>query len=492
MTEPRPWSLVLPSCEPTPVEVAHLPWDRVRRALAAIESGAVANATEGRRVGHVWLRAPHLAPEGWMRAAIEGCVDDVLRLADQVHRGEVRAEAGPFTHVLQVGIGGSALGPQLLVDAVRGRRLPVRVVDTLDPDGLADALRWVGDALRTTLVVVVTKSGTTIETLGGLDVLAGALREAGVDPGRHLVGVTMPDSPLHARARREGWLAVFPQWEWVGGRFASTSAAGLFPLALSGGDVRALLAGAAAMDAWTRSALDSPALQLAGLWWRAAQDGRNQVALVPYAERLVFLPRFVQQLIMESLGKPVAGRLGLVIYGHKGSTDQHAILQHLQEGPDEALTVLVQVLGTDGESQVPGGARAGDELQALLLGSRRALQSAGRPVAVLTVPKLDAYVIGGLVACFEGVVAALGELSGLNAFDQPGVEAGKRASREVIAARDRLMDRLSDVPRTAAELVDGLHVDPVEIAWLLDRAAATGRAEATGEGGERRWRTPRG
>lgn len=486
----RPWALDHGTSAVAQEALAALPWARVAAGLKAIEDGGIGNPSEGRRVGHTWLRAPSLAPGAEEADAIRGAVREALRLASEVRAGTVRAAAGPFTRVVHIGIGGSALGPQLLVDAVGGGGLPVHVVDTIDPDGLQRVLLALGDALVTTLVLVVSKSGGTVETMGGLDVISGALVAAGCAPARHLVAVTMSGSSLHQRAGREGWLAVLPLWDWVGGRFAATSVAGLLPLALSGGDVPALLAGAAAMDAWGRERPgEDPASVLAALWWVGGrQHGRTHMALLPYADRLAHLARFAQQLVMESLGKPVVGgHEGIVVFGHKGSTDQHAILQHLQEGPDDTLTVLLQVLAGSHEGEVPAGVAAGDQLQAMLLGTRRALSSAGRSVVVLTVPRVDAYVVGGLVAWIERAVSTYALLAGLNAYDQPGVEGGKLASKAILKAREALLARLGAGAATAPTLGEGLDLDALELGWLLDRLVATGCVQSEGEGSGRRY-----
>ncbi len=487
-----PWAMELPDMEGGHSAEAEAIVTRVREALAAVDAGAVANVTEGRRVGHTWLRAPSLAPRAADGEAIVAAVDAVEAFARDVLSGAIQPPAGPYRAVIHLGIGGSALGPQLLVEVARGNGLPVHVLDTIDPDVFARLLDVLGEDLARVLVLVVSKSGATAETVGCLELLERAMRAKGLRPGDHLVAVTVAGTTLDQRAVDEGWVARFPLWSWVGGRFAATSAVGLLPLALSGGDMRALLAGAAAMDTWARERPETDAgVQLALSWYLQAQQGRRHMAVIPYADRLVTFGRMVQQLVMESLGKPIVDdasrREGLVVYGHKGSSDQHAILQHLQEGPDETVTWLLDALATPAEDALDGGRDAGDLQQALLLGTRRALRDAGRPVGVVVVERLDAFVVGGLIAWVERAVGAYAALVGVRAYDQPGVEAGKVAARLLVEARQRVLAGLGSTPQTLSSLAADLGLDRSEVRLLLRRLERTGRARRAEVDGDEAW-----
>jgi glucose-6-phosphate isomerase len=494
----RPWIVDGTLARVRPDALDALPWARVFAEMEALEAGAVANPDEGRRVGHYWLRAPELAPTMGEARVIGETIEAVRAFADAVRQGSERApDLEPFTDVIHVGIGGSALGPALLVDALaapeadRGRPgddrgLRFHLVDNVDPDGVARVLAGVGERLRHTLVVVVSKSGGTVETAAGLELVKHAMVRRGLDPGGHLVAVTQAGSALEQRARSERWRRTFPLWDWVGGRTSVTSAVGLLPAGLVGVDTSALLAGAAEMDVWTRTPdwRDNPSALLAGLW-HALGGGRGARAMVvlPYQDRLLLLARYLQQLVMESIGKQhdrggAVVAQGLTVYGNKGSTDQHAFVQQLRDGTDDTFVTFVQVLDDGAGSSRPtvDGASAGDLLQGFLLGTRRALAEGGRPSITLTVPTVDARVLGGMIAMFERAVGLYASLIDVNAYHQPGVEAGKKAAAATLTLQKRLVALLPVLPTTAEALAARLEADPVEVFYLLERLAQTGRA----------------
>src|SRR5262245_19082698 len=186
-------------------------------AMDALERGAVANPDEKRMVGHYWLRAPDLAPTKEIAAEIRKTVADVRAFAAGVHAGTVRPPAAPrFTRVLSIGIGGSALGPQFVADALGDSardRMGVAFIDNTDPEGIDRVLRGLGGRLGETLCVVTSKSGGTPETRNGMLLVAEAYRAAGLPFGRHAVAVTMAGSQMDRTA--EGWLARFPMVDWI-------------------------------------------------------------------------------------------------------------------------------------------------------------------------------------------------------------------------------------------------------------------------------------
>ena len=425
-------------------------------AMAELERGAIANPDEQRMVGHYWLRAPGLAPSPEIAQAIETTLARVEAFAADVHRGAVRPPGGArFTDLLSIGIGGSALGPMFVHDALgdpKRDRLGVHFFDNTDPDGMQRVRDGLGARLASTLVVVISKSGGTPETRNGMLVANAAFREAGLDFARHAVAITGEGSQLDRVAQQESWLARFPMWDWVGGRTSETSAVGLLPAALQGLDVRALLRGAAACDAVTRRAdtRSNPAALLAGAWyWGTGGAGRKDMVILPYKDRLLLLSRYLQQLVMESLGKrlDLAGRevaQGIAVYGNKGSTDQHAYVQQLRDGVDNFYAVFIQVLASGGAAiEVEPGTLAGDYLQGLLLGTRHALHESGRESVLVTVERADAFSIGVLIALFERAVGFYGSLVNVNAYHQPGVEAGKKAAAGVLALQRKLLARLA-------------------------------------------------
>ncbi len=458
--------------------------------MTALEKGAIANPDEKRMVGHYWLRAPELAPSGELAAAIRGMQERALGFAARVHEGQVvPARSKSFRRLLVIGIGGSALGPQLLADALGGDadRLRPHFLDNTDPDGLDRVLLGLGDALAETLVVVISKSGGTAETRNGLAETAAAYAAHGLELAPHAVAVTQEGSALDRQARERGFLERFPMWDWVGGRTSVTSAVGLVPAALQGIDVRALLGGAAAMDAVTRRSQTraNPAALLA-LAWHVAGEGRGSKAMVvlPYKDRLLLLSRYLQQLVMESLGKEkdLAGRVvhqGLTVYGNKGSTDQHAFVQQLRDGRPDFFVTFVRVLRDRDRAspEVEPGVTSGDFLDGFLLGTRRALGESGRPTLTLTLPDVSARSLGALIALYERTVGLYASLIGINAYHQPGVEAGKKAAAGVLELQKRVLAALSarGAEGASAEQLAALAGAPDEaetVFLILERLAA--------------------
>jgi glucose-6-phosphate isomerase len=441
-------------------------------AMRALEAGALANPDEGRQVGHYWLRAPQLAPAPEPRAALEATLARVSAL-----------ERDPLDDLLIVGIGGSALGPQLAVDCLRepGDLPRAHFLDNTDPDGF----RRVLDPLdpRRTRVLVVSKSGGTVETHNGMLAARARWAAAGVPFPPHAIAITGEGSALDRLAREEGWAMRFPMWDWVGGRTSLTGPVGTVPLALLGHDVPAFLAGAAAMDRDTRRPFaENPAALLAATWFHwGGGAGRRALVVEPYRDRFALLARYLQQLVMESIGKALdrqgrAVHQGLSVYGNKGSTDQHAFVQQLRDGTDDALVHFVETLDPGGRAPGADGADAADHLLGFLHGTRRALREAGRPSVLLTVPDAGARSLGALVALFERAVGIYAELVDVNAYHQPGVEAGKRAARDFLGALTRLAAALSDAPESAQEIAARAGLE-ARMGWrLLHHLAATGRA----------------
>jgi len=416
-------------------------------AMDALEKGAIANPDEGRRVGHYWLRDPQLAPEPELAQAIAKTVDRVEVFGADVHRGSAAAQAGPFTDLLVIGIGGSALGPQFIRHALGGPKadkLEVHFLDNTDPDGFDLALATIGDRLPTTLVVVISKSGGTVETRNCMLETQAAFERAGLDFASQAVAVTGEDSKLDRLAREQGWLERFPMWDWVGGRTSVTGPVGLLPAALQGLPIRELLEGARQMDVLTRrhDLAANPAALLALSWLHATNGkGERDMVVLPYKDRLLLFSRYLQQLLMESLGKErdLEGNIvnqGIAVYGNKGSTDQHAYVQQLREGAPNFFATFIEVLedrsGDAPAIEVEEAVTSGDYLQGFLLGTRDALTEKSRLSITLTAARVDAANVGRLIALYERAVGLYASLVNINAYDQPGVEAGKKAAGSAI------------------------------------------------------------
>jgi glucose-6-phosphate isomerase len=466
------------------------PMSRALAAMDRLEQGAVANVDENRQVGHYWLRAPELAPDPATRGAIEQTVTAVTAFADNVHAGRVKPQREEaFYIVLVVGIGGSALGPQFVSDALGTTDDPiiVRFLDNTDPDGIDRTLAELDEALAQTLTVVVSKSGGTKETRNGMIEATEAYRRGGLSFPAHAVAVTCDGSPLHQKAVSERWLGTFPMWDWVGGRTSVLSAVGLLPAALQGFDIAAMLAGARACDAATRNKIveQNPAALLALMWYYAGGGhGTRNMVVLPYRDRLALLGRYLQQLVMESLGKgrTRAGdetKQGLTVYGNKGSTDQHAYVQQLRDGRNDFFVTFLNVRRDRDESsiRVEEDVTTGDYLGAFWQGTRAALNDNGRESLTITLDRLDARSVGALIALFERAVGLYAELIDINAYDQPGVEAGKKAAGAVLDLQRKVLAHLRGNPGpscTAEEIAAAVGApDAVEDVYhVLEHAVA--------------------
>lgn len=461
---------------------------RALAAMADLEAGAKANRDEDRMVGHYWLRAPGRAPTPALGDEIRSTIEAIETFAARVHGGQLTpAEGGVFTKVAVIGIGGSALGPMLIADAFEAPAAPmtVHVLDNTDPDGV-DRLRGRLGSMHDVLVLVISKSGGTAETRNGMLEMMQACTADGVDFASRAVAITQPGSGLARRAETENWLGVFPIQNWVGGRTSLFAAVGLLPAALQGIDIRALLAGAAAMDERTRDPVlhSNPAVLLATFWHQQGRGrGERAMVVLPYKDRLLLLSRYLQQLVMESLGKErdrqgAIVHQGLSVFGNKGSTDQHAYVQQLRDGRHDFFAVFVRVLEdrAGADLEVEPGVNTGDFLDGFLQGTRRALFEGGRNSATITLDRIDERALGALIALFERAVGLYAELIDVNAYHQPGVEAGKKAATAVLQLQGRVVAALGREPRTAVAIAGQLDAEVFDV-WMVLRHLAANRPD---------------
>ena len=474
-------------------------FDAAFAAMAALEAGAIANADEGRQVGHYWLRSPELAPDPAITAHISAEIDRIEAFAQDVISGSLQTPSGQaFTDVLWIGIGGSGLGPLLMIRALqsKGQGLPFHFFDNVDPQGLSRTLAELGGRLATTLVIVVSKSGGTPEPHIGMNQARQRLESAGGQWGKQSVAVTLLGSKLDQQAEAEGWLRRFDMFDWVGGRTSITSAVGLLPGALIGADIRAFLEGAAVMDQATRTPdlTANPAGLMAAAWYVAGHGkGQRDMVVLPYRDRLEVFSRYLQQLVMESLGKKCdrSGNVvhqGIAVYGNKGSTDQHAYVQQLRDGIDNFFVTFIEALDDPADIAAIDGAWPGDYLDGFLQGTRSALMEGGRQSMAITLRRFDARSLGALVALFERAVGLYGELVNVNAYHQPGVEAGKAAAAEILDLQKRIEAVLADgQPRTVEALQEATGSDGAEgVFWILRHLCMNER----GYGASGDWGTP--
>jgi glucose-6-phosphate isomerase len=461
---------------------------QIQQAFASmreLESGAIANPTEKRMVGHYWLRNAALAPTPEIRAEIENTIQSIKKFAADIHSGKITAENGkPFEHVLHIGIGGSALGPEFVSDALGSPDDPMDIffLDNTDPDGFDRVFERMGDQLRQMLAVVVSKSGGTKETRNGMVEAEAKFAAKGLHFARHAVAVTAVGSELDKNAEANGWLARFPMPEWIGGRTSVMSAVGLLPMALQGFDIDAFLGGAAAMDERTRvpDVPQNASMLLALMWYYAGKGkGEKDMVVLPYKDRLALFTKYLQQLVMESLGKEkdLAGNIvhqGIAVYGNKGSTDQHSYVQQLRDGVLNFFVTFVEVRNdrSGARFEVEDGITSGDYLQGFLRGTRTALYEKGRESITMSISEVNAFNIALLIALYERAVGYYASLVNINAYDQPGVEAGKQAASKLLHLQQQVRLQLSAEAKSVEEIARAMDADPEDVFHLLRHLAS--------------------
>ncbi|HEY6864575.1 MAG TPA: glucose-6-phosphate isomerase, partial [Burkholderiales bacterium] len=430
----------------------------VRGWIRRMYAGEPINATEGRAVLHVALRSDASAfPEGRdVMPLVRAARERMRRFVEQVHGGDASGATGErIADVVNIGIGGSDLGPRMATRALRRFRAPgsprLHFVANIDPADLDAALE--GLAPARTLFIVASKTFTTAETL---DNAARARRwlESGLGKNpaaagridRHFAAVTANESG----AREWGLAAerIFPLWDWVGGRYSLWSAVGL-PVALAVGMERfeELLEGARAMDAHFHTApleANMPVLMALLEIWAVNFLGAGSRVVLPYGEDLRDFPAYLQQLEMESNGKRVdrAGRpvdyaTAPVVWGASGTPSQHSFHQMLHQGT--ALVPADFIVFADrrgGAAHAALVANALAQSAALMEGDRtadpqRALPG-DRPSSVIMLERLAPEALGQLIALYEHKVFVEGVIWNINSFDQWGVEMGKRVARTLL------------------------------------------------------------
>src|SRR5436309_7876294 len=261
------------------------------------------------------------------------------------------------------------------------------------------------------------------------------------------------------------------------------SAVGLLPMALEGFDIDSFLAGAAAMDERTRTpdAAENAAMILALMWYYAGNGkGDKDMVIIPYKDRLALFAKYLQQLVMESLGKEkdLEGKIvhqGIAVYGNKGSTDQHAYVQQLRDG---VLNFFVTFIEVDKDRRSPpieieDEVTSGDYLHGFLRGTRSALYGSGRESITMSIPEANAFNIGALIALYERAVGFFGSLVKMNAYDQPGVEAGKMAATRLLELQKQVRVKLTRGPaKTAEEIARSIDGDPEDVFHVLRHLAS--------------------
>ncbi|MEH2152177.1 glucose-6-phosphate isomerase [Nostoc sp.] len=461
------------------VESLQPKFDKAFADMAQLEKGAIANPDENRMVGHYWLRNPDLAPAPELTQEIVQTLEQIEAFAEKVQTGAIHPpRASRFTDIISIGIGGSALGPQFVAEALAPDFPPLKLhfIDNNDPAGIDRVINHLRNSLASTLVLVISKSGGTPEPRNGMIEVKKAYAGHNLEFAQYAVAITSVDSNLDKLAKEEGWLARFPMYDWVGGRTSEMSAVGLVPAALQGIDVRAILDGAKEMDDATRvpDVKNNPAALLALSWYFAGNGkGEKDMVVLPYKDSLFLFSRYLQQLVMESLGKEkdLDGNVvhqGIAVYGNKGSTDQHAYVQQLREGVANFFATFIEVLeDRQGPStEIDPGVTSGDYLSGFLQGTRQALYENHRDSITVTIPQVNPRTVGALIALYERAVGLYASLVNVNAYHQPGVEAGKKAAASILDLQTRVVAVLQK------------EKTPLSLEELSEKAGASEQVEA--------------
>ena len=432
---------------------------------AALYNGEVINTGEKRRVLHQLTRGQLgddvIADGVNKREFYVGEQKKIAELANKVHAGEITNAAGEkFTTVVQIGIGGSDLGPRAMYLAmenwakVNGKlKMKAEFISNVDPDDAAGVLSKID--VEHSIFVLVSKSGTTLETLTNESFVKDALAKAGLDASKHMIAVTSETSPL---AKSADYLAAFFMDDYIGGRYSSTSGVGGAVLSLAfGPEVFAeFLDGAAEADALAKNEdlLANPAMldALIGVYERNVL-GYQTTAVLPYSQALSRFPAHLQQLDMESNGKsvnrfgePVNYATGPVIFGEPGTNGQHSFYQLLHQGTDiiplqfvgfknSQMGVDVDIQGSTSQQKLCANVAA--QIVAFACGKDdtdlNKKFEGGRPSSIIIGEKLTPAALGALLAHFENKVMFQGFAWNLNSFDQEGVQLGKVLAKKVLA-----------------------------------------------------------
>ena len=470
---------------------------KANAGIAAIEKGEIKNPDEQRKVTHFTDRITYCTSP--LYEAVE-------KFAAEVRSGKITGSTGrPFTAVAVNGIGGSALGPQLLQFAVNGpywnelsaevrkNGLKIYFLDNTDSAEFADLCQVMDP--ETTLHLVVSKSGGTQETKNNMIAMERFYTARGLDFGRHAVAVTMKGSKLDKYAAEKMFLASFEMADSIGGRTSESAIVGHVPAALTGIDFKNFIAGFLRMDELTRNtdAFKNPAMMLSAMWYIAgAGKGDRNMVIVPYSDRLVLLSRYLQQLVMESLGKELdlEGKVchqGLNVFGNKGGTDAHAFIQQLNDGRDDFFATFIELLADAQKIDLGDGKVMGDYLHGFCAGLTEALRSKKRQTISIKLPKLTVFELGMVIALYERAVAIYAEFININAFHQPGVQAYKLAATgelELKSKLDAAFQTMSGFKGDAAAVADkaGVPEQAAAVEGWLRRMAANGGVEAEFDG----------
>ena len=433
--------------------------------FAALYNGEVVNTGEKRMVLHQLTRGQLgndvEADGGNKRDFYIKQQERIAEFANDVHAGKIVNEKGEkFTTAVQIGIGGSDLGPRAMYLALENWakkngtfKMDAKFISNVDPDDASAVLN--GTDVEHAIFILVSKSGTTLETLTNESFVKDALKKAGLDPAKHMIAVTSETSPL---AKSDDYLAAFYMDDYIGGRFSSTSAVGGAVLSLAFGPevFASFLEGAAEEDKLATNAdpMQNAAMldALIGVYDRNVL-GYPSTAILPYSQALSRFPAHLQQLDMESNGKsvnrfgePVDYPTGPIIFGEPGTNGQHSFYQLLHQGTDivplqfiafknNQLENDVDIQGSTSQQKLLANVAA--QIVAFACGKdaedKNKNFKGGRPSSIIIGDQVEPKALGALLAHFENKVMFQGFLWNINSFDQEGVQLGKTLAKAVLA-----------------------------------------------------------
>ena len=424
-------------------------------SIKELENGAISNIDENRQVGHYWLRNPSISPSSKIGEEIRADINSISEFGKQILNGNIKNKNNQqYTDVLWIGIGGSGLGPLLITESLQkcSKGLNFSYIDNVDPFLISEKLEELSEKLSTTLFVVVSKSGGTPEPRIAMEIIKSHCENNSLEWNSNAIAITMKDSKLFKKATSENWLKIFNLQDWVGGRTSITSSVGLLPLALINENISEFIRGASLMDEATRISdfKNNPAALLSSAWYLTGDGiGKRDMVVLPYRDRLQVFSKYLQQLVMESLGKKFnrngeVVNQGISVFGNKGSTDQHAYVQQLRDGIDNFFCIFIELLDSPSTNIFDEKENPKEYLSGFLQGTRSALSSESRQSITITLEKLNCFSLGALIALFERAVSFYAELVNINAYDQPGVEAGKKAAANIIEYQQKVSNLLDE------------------------------------------------
>ena len=368
---------------------------------------------------------------------------------------------GKFSHIVVLAIGGSALGTICLQQSLKhlyenelksGKFPKLHVLDNIDP-ALIQAIEDIID-YKKTLFIVVTKSGTTPETLAQYFYFRSKTDAKKLDPKKHFVFITDPKKGLLREIANKEKIPSFEVPENVGGRFSVLTPVGLLPASLIGINIKKLITGAKKMRQkfLSKSTEENLPFQLAAIQYSLNKKGKTITVLMPYSQKLIRLADWYRQLLAESIGKKLdnqgkAVNVGLTPVNALGVTDQHSQLQLYNEGPNDKLIIFIETLKNGPTLKIPLPKNSDSDINFLKnttfnklfqvekIATEQVLTANNRPNITIQIDQVNEESLGELFMLFEGSIAFLGEFFNINAYDQPGVELSKVLTKKMLSAK---------------------------------------------------------